>query len=79
MTRREFLAASAGSVGVALVQSPPPKRIAAIITEHGPASDTIRPDISRPMAAKHGVPIYRTIHEALTLAAATTLPSMACY
>ena len=104
MTRRGFLAASAGSVGVALAQSPPPKRIAAIITEywsgshadvlvgkylegwlqdgrspgprskivsmyteHGPASDTIRPDISRPMAAKHGVPIYRTIHEALTL------------
>ena len=104
MTRRGFLAASAGSVGVALAQSPPPKRIAAIITEywagshadvlvgkylegwlqdgrspgprskivsmyteHGPASDTIRPDISRPMAAKYGVPIYRTIHEALTL------------
>lgn len=104
MTRRGFLAASAGSVGVALAQSTPPKRIAAIITEywsgshadvvvgkylegwlqdgmsagprskivsmyteHGPASDTIRPDISRPMAAKYGVPIFRTIHEALTL------------
>jgi len=104
MTRRGFLAASAGSVGVALAQDRPPKRIAAIITEywsgshadvlvgkylegwlqdgrspgprskivsmyteHGPASDTVRPDISRPMAAKYGVPIYRTIHEALTL------------
>jgi len=112
MTRRGFLAASAGSVGVALAQSPPPKRIAAIITEywsgshadvlvgkylegwlqdgrspgprskivsmyteHGPASDTIRPDISRPMAAKYGVPIStKRSHSA-----ATTLPSMACY
>ncbi|MDA1313375.1 MAG: hypothetical protein O2968_08580 [Acidobacteria bacterium] len=104
MTRRGFLATSAGSVGAALAQNTPPKRIAAIITEywsgshadvavgkylegwlqdgmsagprskivsmyteHGPASDTIRPDISRPMAAKYGVPIFRTIHEALTL------------
>ena len=99
MTRRGFLAASAGSVGVALAQNTPPKRIAAIITEYWSGShadvlvgkylegwlqDDKSPaprskivsmytehlpdnDMSRPMAAKYGVPIYRTIHEALTL------------
>ena len=99
MTRRGFLAASAGSVGVALAQNTPSKRIAAIITEYwsgshadvligkylegwlqdgkspAPRSKIVSMytehlpdnDMSRPMAAKYGVPVYRTIHEALTL------------
>ncbi len=99
MTRRGFLAASAGSLGAAVAQSSaPPKRIAAIITEYrpnshadvivgkylegwlqdgkspGPRSKIVSmyteqvpdKDMSRPMAAQYGIPMYRTIHEALT-------------
>lgn len=45
----------------------PRSKVVSMYTEHGPASNPVRPDISRSMAAKHSVPIYRTIHEALTL------------
>ncbi len=44
-------------------KSPKPRsKIVSMYTEQVP--DT---DMSRPMAAKYGVPLYRTIHEALTL------------
>jgi len=46
----------------------PRSKIVAMFTEHVPKND-----MSRPMAKKYGVPIFRTVQEALTLAA-TNLP-----
>ncbi|MEZ5394744.1 MAG: hypothetical protein R2724_18205 [Bryobacterales bacterium] len=44
-------------------KSPGPRsKIVSMYTEQVPDND-----MSRPMAAKYGIPLYRTIHEALTL------------